>query len=83
MATLDRSKPDASAWIWHDATTIYIQLPNSTYIDRFPKTEGGLHRALKLIPLGKPSTVSNVLKPSRFSESLQRSVSESVRRLKP
>ena len=49
MATLDTSRPHWSAWLWHDGTAIFIQLPESLHIERFPKTEAGLRQALRLV----------------------------------
>jgi hypothetical protein len=49
MTTLDRSKPHWSAFLWHDGKSIYIQLPESTHIERFPMTEIGLRKALKIV----------------------------------
>ncbi len=41
--------PDWAPRVWQDGSSIYIQFP-SGLVQRFAFTEGGLSRALKLIP---------------------------------
>jgi hypothetical protein len=79
-ATIDRSKPSAAAYIWHSNNDIFVQLPDSTHVAKFPKTEAGLSRALKLLPV-IPYLVDCKPQPvTRFSDELRQDARDAIRR---
>lgn len=64
--TMDREPLSFAALIWHDSRFIYIQMPISNHVEKFEKSDGGLHKALKLLdpcepPAGYVSGASNLL----------------------
>jgi hypothetical protein len=53
-------RPAYAAFIWHDGTSLYLQLPDSGYITRAPFTEAALSKALRLIaPCKMPREVDH------------------------